>query len=140
VGNEKRPPNHLAALLKNVNKKESRSVKSNRFLNKRNDRHRLNYLRDAKAHVIHCLVRHVTCIILKPVYKTYFIIFIPFAVYLWSLREIWTRLKSKCGKTKVNIYSIDPLVTTELFPVADSGAVKCILTAGECLPVTLWKH
>jgi len=40
----------------------------------------------------------------------------------------------------VNIYGIDPLVTTELFPVADSGAVKYILTAGEWLPVTLWKH
>jgi len=45
--------------------------------------------------------------------------------------------ESKCGKTKVNIYGIDPLVNTELFPVADSGAVKYILTAGECLPVTL---
>jgi len=121
-------------------KKESRSVKSNRLLNKRNDRHRLNYPHDAKTHLILCVVTHITCIILKPVYKTYFIIFIPFTDYMWSLREIWTRLNIICGKTKVNIYSIDSLATTELFPVADSGAVKCILTAGEWLPITPWKH
>jgi len=65
-------------------KRESRSVKSNRLLNKRNDGRRLNDLHDAKAHVIHCVVRHVPCIILKHVCKTYsyFIIFIPFAPYL----------------------------------------------------------
>lgn len=40
-------------------------------------------------------------------------------------------------ESKVNIYGIDQLVTSELFPVTDSGAVKHFLTAGECFPVTL---
>jgi len=61
-------------------------VKSNRLLNKRNDRHRLNYMHDEKVHVIHCVVRQMSCIIIKPVYTVHFIILIPFAVYLCSLR------------------------------------------------------